>query len=73
MLQYTRITAFTVSELLRENQLGGRGNITLPPLPLRLRFIKKNSTFEDVFVTVEVNLWNGVNEKDTLSYTVTMI
>ena len=41
MLQYTRITAFTVSELLRENQQGGGGNITLPPLSLRLRFIKK--------------------------------
>ena len=31
MLQNARVTAFTVSELLRENQLGG-GKI-IPPLP----------------------------------------
>ena len=32
MLQNSRVTAFTVSELFRENQLGVGGKIT-PPLP----------------------------------------
>ena len=36
MLQNARVTAFTVSELLRENQLGGK--VTPPPLtPTRIR------------------------------------
>ena len=34
MQQNSRVTAFTVFELLRENQLGGRGGITPPPLSL---------------------------------------
>ena len=35
MLQNSRVTAFTVSELLRENQYkqGGGGKITPPPPP----------------------------------------
>ena len=33
MLQDSRVTTFTVFELLRENQLGGGGKITLPPSP----------------------------------------
>ena len=33
MLQNARVTAFTISELLRENQRGGRGKIT--PIPLQ--------------------------------------
>ena len=40
MLQYTRITAFTVAELLRENQQGGGGNITLPPPPTQIKVYK---------------------------------
>ena len=34
ILQNTRVIAFTVSELLRENQQGEGGKITPPPLPL---------------------------------------
>ena len=44
MLQNARITAFVVSELLRENQQGGGGRVKLsppPPLP-RLRLKKDN-------------------------------
>ena len=37
MLQNSGVTDFTVIELLRENQLGGGGKITLPPLRLGLR------------------------------------
>ena len=33
MLQNARVTAFTVSELLRENQLEGGDKITPPPPP----------------------------------------
>ena len=33
MLQNARVTAFTVSELLRENQQEGEGKITPPPPP----------------------------------------
>ena len=33
MLQNARVTAFTVSELLRENQQGGGGVELLPPHP----------------------------------------
>ena len=35
MLQNSRVTALTVFELLRENQLGGRGEIT--PVPTHIR------------------------------------
>ena len=31
MLQNVKVTAFTVSELLRENQQGGGGKIARPP------------------------------------------
>ena len=43
MLQNARVTAFTVSELLRENQQGG-GRVKLSPLPPlpRLRSKKNN-------------------------------
>ena len=37
MLQNTRVTAFTVFELLRENQLGGRGKIT-PPSQISVKY-----------------------------------
>ena len=38
MLQNTRVTAFTVCELLRENQLGGGGGkITPHPLATQIR------------------------------------
>ena len=41
MLQNARVTAFTVTELLRENQQGGGGGkITLPP-PTQIR-VKEN-------------------------------
>ena len=40
MLQNARVKAFTGSELLRENQqLDGRGKITIPPPPPRLGLI----------------------------------
>ena len=37
MLQNSRVTAFTVFELLRENQLGGGGNNPTSPPRLRLK------------------------------------
>ena len=37
MLQNARITAFTVSELLRENQPGGGGSKITPPTQIRLK------------------------------------
>ena len=40
ILQNARVTAFTVSELLRESQKGGGGKIT-PPAPPRLGLTKK--------------------------------
>ena len=40
MLQNARVVAFTVSELLRENQEGGGAKITLPPHPPRLGLSK---------------------------------
>ena len=42
MLQNSRVTTFTVFELLRENQLGGGGKITPPPSP-RLGLMTKCS------------------------------
>ena len=36
MLQNARVTAFTVSELLKENQQGG-GSVKLPPPLLQIR------------------------------------
>ena len=42
MLQTSRVTAFTVSELLRENQPGG-GKITPHPPRLRLNLINDGS------------------------------
>ena len=41
MLQNARVTAFTVSELLRENQLEGGDKITPPPThtPIRVKKI----------------------------------
>ena len=42
MLQNARVTAFTVSELLRENQLEGGDKITPPPYtrtPIRVKKI----------------------------------
>ena len=35
MLQNARVTAFTVSELLRENQQGGGGELSPPPTQVR--------------------------------------
>ena len=37
MLQNARVTAFTVSELLRENQQEGEGKITPPPPAIEIR------------------------------------
>ena len=37
MLQNTRITAFTVSESLRENQHGGGGGAEVPPTHIQIR------------------------------------
>ena len=49
MLQNARVTAFTVSELLKENQQGG-GSVKLPPPPPRssrlgLKMIKNDFYF----------------------------
>ena len=45
MWQNARVTAFTVSELLRENQQGGgRGKITPPTPRLDLSYYKKKIT-----------------------------
>ena len=47
MLQNTRVTAFTVSELLRQNQQGSK--ITLPPLPrLGLIYSTTNQRLENL-------------------------
>ena len=37
MLQNAKVTAFTVSELLRENQQQGRGRGITPPSPTQIR------------------------------------
>ena len=37
MLQNSRVTAFTIFELLRENQLGGGGKTTPPPTQIRVK------------------------------------
>ena len=57
MLQNSRVTAFTVFELLRENQLGG-GGVILPPRlglnvdPSNLVFLKTyNIEFDDITIT----------------------
>ena len=44
MLQNGRVTAFTVSELLRENHHGGREEVKLPP-PTQIRY--KNIYFQE--------------------------
>ena len=40
ILQNIRVTAFTVSELLRENQQGGEGEVTHPPPRLGLKVLR---------------------------------
>ena len=37
MLQNASVAAFTVFELLRENQQGGKGGLKLPLLPTHIR------------------------------------
>ena len=46
MLQNARVTAFIVSELLRENQQGGEGEVKLPlpPSPPILGLTQKNAS-----------------------------
>ena len=39
MLQNARVVAFTVSELLKENQQGGK--INLPPTQIRVKGLRK--------------------------------
>ena len=46
MLLNSRVTAFTVFELLRENQLGGGGKIT-PPLPVPPRLGLRKVTVQE--------------------------
>ena len=50
MLKNDRVTTFTVSELLRENQQGGGVNSAPPPplLPPRLRLHKQESLDTDL-------------------------
>ena len=52
MLQNARFTAFTISELLRENQLGGK--IT-PPLPLTQIRVKPESII--FYISPEESPW----------------
>ena len=52
MLQNARVTAFTVSELLRENQLGGK--VTPPPTPLTPTRIRVKLSYLLVMVCMTV-------------------
>ena len=58
MLQNARVIAFTVSELLRENQQGGGDKIknSTPKLGLRVCFVKFNKV-------ISKNLKNEINKK----------
>ena len=56
MLQNSRVTTFTVLELLRENQLGRDGKITSSPLPPRLG-LKRWTTIE-VLKKFQIRLTN---------------
>ena len=48
MLQNSRVAAFTISELLRENQQGGGGKIApYPPPRLGLKEIQQSSLTKD--------------------------
>ena len=50
MLQNSRVTAFTVSELLRENQQGGGGGGKIPsPIKIRVKFLL---IFLQMFLTI---------------------
>ena len=40
MLQNARVTTFTVSELLTENQQGGGGGVKVPPTQIRVKQLK---------------------------------
>ena len=56
MLQNSGVTAFTVLELLRENQLGGGGDkITPSPLPTRLGL---NMIMETILINTESSKTN---------------
>ena len=56
MLQNARVTAFTVSELLRENQLGGKVTPPTPLTPTRIR-VKLSYFFFVFFVFYFIYLW----------------
>ena len=58
MLQNARVTAFIISELLRENQQGGRG-VKLPPPRLEL----KSSYFLTVYVVFCVHKQNFIAQE----------
>ena len=50
MLQNSRVTAFTVFELLRENQLG-RGGVKLPPTQIRVKLDEWKPGFDLLWST----------------------
>ena len=54
MLQNARAAAFTVSELLTENQQEGRGVVKLPPPPTQIS-VKYNHVYSNARVSTQVN------------------
>ena len=62
MLQISRITAFTVFELLRDNQLGGGGGVKLPAAPptprLGLKTMIETVTYHDVLTNNRVTFFD---------------
>ena len=55
MLQNARAAAFTVSELLTENQQEGRGVVKLPPPPPTQIRVKYNHVYSNARVSTQVN------------------
>ena len=50
-MQNARVTAFTVSELLRENQQGGGGDkITPPPTQIRVKPANYTSVYDVLMI-----------------------
>ena len=68
MLQNAKVTAFTVFELLRENQLGGRG-ITPHPHPPRLGLKKTRENTDNSSIRIYVNkIENTITFKSKTRY-----
>ena len=72
MLQNTKVTAFTISELLRENQQGGRGGggkITPPRLGLRPFAMFILAWFVGSLLFVIFHLGECLHHEHCLNYT----